>query len=164
MPIKIDAHDGTDFPIKPGTNEATALRFLVRHPGYGFSPAELATETEVSNASAGKTLRRLVDKNIIETTGDGYYYVQSEDVDRLRSRLMSLRSLDHLFETFDGDWYSNHPGWADDLPDLGPTPVPEEKLSPDTSSDDTSSDEPATGEYEDLPDLGPTTVPEDTQD
>ena len=46
MPRYIDelTRDET-FPVKPETNEYTALSFLLQHREYGFSPTEIAEQT-----------------------------------------------------------------------------------------------------------------------
>jgi hypothetical protein len=143
MPVKLAARDDPDttFPVKPNTNEACALRYLVMHEGYGFSPAELAEETDIPTGSAPKTLQRLLEKEIIKQTTDGYYYAPPEQIEQLRSYLTSIQSLGTLHATFGEDWYEQTPEWADGLPDLGTDTVPTEATdSAETGPDPTQND------------------------
>jgi DNA-binding transcriptional ArsR family regulator len=158
MPIHLAARDDPDttVPVKPDTNEARLLRYLVTHADYGFSPRELAEETEMPHGTVTKTLRRLLEKGVVEQTPDGYYYAPPEQLDRLRSHLTSLRSLAMLHEQFGDDWYGQTPGWADDLPDLGTDTVPDKAIAPAQNTP-----VPAQVDEQELPDLGTDDVPAD---
>jgi len=118
MPVHVDdLTNGEPFPVKPDTNEYDALRFLVANREYGFTPSEIADQTEVSDSSIAKTMTRLFEKDLVERS-DGVYYVPPEDADEIKQRLESLDSAVQLFEsTPDDDAYSED-GWEDDMPSL----------------------------------------------
>ena len=121
MPIHVDELTNDEpFPIKPGTNEYEALSFLVANHQYGFTPAEIATNTTVSSTSASKTMARLYKKGFAERSA-GAYYVAPDRVETVRKRLDSLDSAVQLFaSTADDDGYGTA-NWDEELPSLDPT-------------------------------------------
>lgn len=118
MPRHVDGlRDGDSFPVKLETNEYEALSFLVRNREYGFRPTEIADRTDISNASASKTMTRLFEKGLVERS-DGIYYVEPDHVDDLKQRLDSLDAAARLFEgACTEDAYAAD-GWEDDMPSL----------------------------------------------
>lgn len=120
MPRHVDElRDNDPFPVKPGTNEYAALSFLVSHRDYGFRPTEISDHTDLSKASASKTMARLFEKGLVERS-EGVYYVAPERATNLERRLNSIDAAERLFEaTPEDDAYAQE-GWEDDLPSLDP--------------------------------------------
>lgn len=119
MPRHVDDLRNSDsFPVKPGTNEYNALSFLVANREFGFTPAEIAERTAISDGSASKTMARLFEKGLVERA-QGTYYVEPERADELQRRLDSLDATERLFETAPDDAYAE-PGWEDEVPSIDP--------------------------------------------
>ena len=104
--------------MKPETNEYHALSFLVANQEFGFTPAEIAGRTTISEASASKTMTRLFEKGLVERA-QGTYYVEPERADELMRRLDSLDATARLFEGAPDDAYAE-PGWEDEVPSIDP--------------------------------------------
>lgn len=150
MPIEIPRDD--DAPpvdVSPGTNEARALAVLAKHPDAAFTPSELAERADIRRSSVYKTVERLVDKGLVVRHPDGDHVHVNHDVrDRIYHRLRAFRDAETFERVFDGDWFSRHQGWADDLDDLGAVSLPE---APAESDEGTRVEEPA---YDELTDIG----------
>lgn len=98
MPIKLtdkDRNDDREFPVKPGTNEETILRYLTIHSEYAFRPMELADETPVAEGSINKTLSRLHDKGLVKKLKTTYH-VDHDQLEYIASQLELMHSLDVL--------------------------------------------------------------------
>jgi len=120
MPYHVDElRRDEPFPVSPETNEYAALRFLVANHEYGFTPAEIAAETEIAEASASKTMSRLHEKGLVSRS-QGAYYVDPERVESLKHRLESLDAAADLFDDAPDDAYADA-GWEDELPELDPS-------------------------------------------
>jgi DNA-binding MarR family transcriptional regulator len=129
MPRHVDDLRNSDsFPVKPGTNEYHALSFLVANREFGFTPAEIAERTTISEASASKTMTRLFDKGLVERA-QGTYYVEPERADELQRRLDSLDAAARMFERAPDDAYAE-PGWEADVPSIDP-----DEARPTTNND-----------------------------
>lgn len=150
MPIEIPRDD--DAPpvdVSPGTNEARALAVLAKYPAAAFTPTELAERADIRRSSVYKTVERLVDKGLVVRHPDGDHVHVNHDVrDRIYHRLRAFRDAETFERVFDGDWFSRHQGWADDLDDLGAVSLPE---APVDSDEGTRVEEPA---YDELTDIG----------
>lgn len=148
MPIELSHPDDPDLNVRPGTNEATLLKFLYRHRRYGFTPKELSDETAVAYSSIQKTLDRLREKSLIDKTTDGYYHAL--DNDTIARRVASLHSLDAISRDLREDDSLSDEAVAE-LPDLDPpeqlTPTGTRPLNEDASLTDE--------EIDALPDLDP---------
>ena len=132
MPYHVDElRRDEPFPVSPETNEHAALRFLVANHDYGFSPSEIATETEISKSSASKTMSRLHEKGLVNRS-QGAYYIDPERVESLKRRLESLDAAVDLFDDAPDDAYADA-GWEDELPELDPS---DQSASGDTSDID----------------------------
>jgi DNA-binding transcriptional MocR family regulator len=132
MPYHVDElRRDEPFPVSPETNEHAALRFLVANHDYGFSPSEIAAETEISKSSASKTMSRLHEKGLVSRS-QGAYYVDPERVESLKRRLESLDAAVDLFDDAPDDAYADA-GWEDELPELDPS---DQSASGDTSDID----------------------------
>lgn len=107
------------FSVKPDTNECDALSFLIAHREYGFTPAEIADHTDISESSASKTMARLFEKGLVERS-EGAYYVDPERADTLNQRLTSLDSAVELFESASSDDAYAEEGWEDEVPSIDP--------------------------------------------
>ena len=120
MPIHVDELTSDDpLPVKPDTNEYEALNFLVAHREYGFTPAEIADHTDISESSASKTMARLFEKGLVERTA-GAYYVDPERADTLNQRLTSLDSAVELFESAPSDDAYTEADREDEVPSIDP--------------------------------------------
>lgn len=96
MPIELDTHDPAEpVAVQPGTNEADALCFLYANPDYGFRPAEVRDHTTIPNKSTHKALTRLLEKDLIGKTADGYYHaLDDQHVARFADSLRKGESFD----------------------------------------------------------------------
>lgn len=131
MPRHVDElRDSDPFPVRPGTNEYTALSFLVSHREYGFRPSEIGERTDISKTSASKTMARLFEKGLVERS-EGVYYVAPERATDLERRLNSIDAAERLFEAAPEDDAYAQEGWEDDLPSLDP-----DRDSEQTETDD----------------------------
>lgn len=120
MPIHVDELTSDEpFPVKPDTNEYEALSFLVAHREYGFTPAEIADHTDISESSASKTMARLFEKGLVERS-EGAYYVDPDRAGTLKQRLTSLDSAVELFESAPNDDAYAEEGWEDEVPSINP--------------------------------------------
>jgi len=132
MPYHVDElRRDEPFPVSPETNEHAALRFLVANHDYGFSPSEIAAETDISKSSASKTMSRLHEKGLVSRS-QGAYYVDPERVESLKRRLESLDAAVDLFDDAPDDAYADA-GWEDELPELDPS---DQSASGDTTDID----------------------------
>lgn len=92
---ELEAREDVDFPVKPGTNEEAALRFLAAHPDYGWPPKEIANRTDVPESSVTKTAARLYEKGLVNRSL-GYYFVAPERLDEVQGFLGDLHQLAEL--------------------------------------------------------------------
>lgn len=140
MPIEISRDDeAPPVDVSPGTNEARALAVLAKHPDAAFTPAELAERADIRRSSVYKTVERLVDKGLVARHPDGdHVHVNHELRDRIYHRLRAFRDAETFERVFDGDWFSRHRDWADDLDDLGAVTLPE---APEAVNEDRPVDE-----------------------
>lgn len=100
MPTPVDelkARKEADFQVEPGTNEEVALRFLARKPDLGFTPKEIAEDTDIPRASITKTMARLHDKNLVDKVS-GTYFVKQERLDEIQGFLGDLYNLRMMAE------------------------------------------------------------------
>lgn len=96
VPVEeLRARAGADFPVKPGTNEEVALRFLAANPDYGWPPSAIANRTEIPQTSATKTATRLYEKGLVDRSA-GYYFVLPERLDEIQGFLGDLGQLADL--------------------------------------------------------------------
>ncbi|MBO4249486.1 MarR family transcriptional regulator [Halomicrobium sp. IBSBa] len=81
-----------DFPINPGTNEETALRFLAANPEFGWPPAKIADRTDINEGSVTKTMQRLYEKNLVDRIS-GRYFVNPELQEEITGLLGDLHNV-----------------------------------------------------------------------
>lgn len=137
MPIHVrELTNDEPFPVKPETNEYEALSFLVAHREYGFTPTEIATQTDISKSSASKTMTRLFKKGLVERA-QGAYYVDPDRAERLKQRLESLDSVVQLFKSAPTDDAYAEKGWENKVPSINPN----EESETDESREQTVEDE-----------------------
>ena len=137
MPIHVrELTNDEPFPVKPETNEYEALRFLLYHREYGFTPSEIADQTDISKSSASKTMTRLFEKGLVERS-QGAYYVDPDRAERLKQRLESLDSVVQLFESAPTDDAYAEEGWEDKVPSIDPS----ERSVTDETQEPTAEDE-----------------------
>lgn len=98
VPVPVDqlqARKRESFPVKPGTNEAEALRFLAANPEYGWPPKKIARLTSVSEKSITKTTARLYEKGLVERES-GYYFVPQKRLKEIQGYLGDLHNVEEL--------------------------------------------------------------------
>jgi DNA-binding MarR family transcriptional regulator len=126
MPLDIDPINARLSDVRPETNEASVLTILAKHPTKAFTHAELADWTEVSRTSIDKTVDWLLTKGLAQRYADGdHVHITHEHRDAIYRRLRSFRDTQTFERLFDGDYFSEHPDWADAFDDLGDEPLPE---------------------------------------
>lgn len=81
-----------DFPINPGTNAETALRFLAANPEFGWPPAKIAERTDINEGSITKTMQRLHDKDLVDRIS-GRYFVNPEFQEEITGLLGDLHNV-----------------------------------------------------------------------
>jgi len=81
-----------DFPINPGTNEETALRFLASEPEFGWPPAKIAKHTDINENSITKTMQRLYDKDLVDRIS-GRYFVNPDLQKEINGLLGDLHNV-----------------------------------------------------------------------
>lgn len=126
MPIEIQSDDPPPIDIRPNTNEAAVLAVLATHPNQAFTQVELAERAEVGRTSIYKTVERLIDKGLIQRYTDGeHVHVNHDRYEVIYRRLRSFRDTQTFKRLFDGDYFSEHPDWADEFDDFGRERLPE---------------------------------------
>jgi len=90
------------------------MEFLLETPSVGYTPAELADQTEIPRGSVGPTLKRLEEAG---SSTQKPYWAAAED-DRLGSAIASFVGVETAASSFGDDWYAENEGWEEDLPDL----------------------------------------------
>lgn len=80
VPIDIETFNTTDEEtlIQQGTNAEQVLALLAANPDQAFTPAEIATETEVLRNSIGAVLTRLEERDLVRHRGH-YWAIGTED-------------------------------------------------------------------------------------
>ncbi|MDL0126529.1 HTH domain-containing protein [Halobacterium salinarum] len=108
---------GDGFPVRPNTNEYTALSFLVAHRGTEFTLGEIADDTDISESAAAKAVMQLRDWGLIDQSED-HYYVNQERGGELVQRLASLDAVVQIFAATPADDAYAEPGWGDEVTTL----------------------------------------------
>ena len=119
MPIELEElrqNPDAGFALKPDTHAFRIMRVLAEHRELAFTPTELGDEADVPMGSIYKTLSRLRDRGLVQQVEE--YWTLGDD-DRIASHVASMYSRSALHEQYGDDWYSNNPGWDDDIEDLG---------------------------------------------
>ena len=97
MPVRFDEYEEhaaeMDWRSTPGSNAATVMAFLVRHGDTGFTPSEIAAETDLPAGSVGPTLQRLHERGLVRHREP--YWAAAED-DRIASYAAMLRGTEAL--------------------------------------------------------------------
>lgn len=126
MPIEIQSDDHPPIDVRPNTHEAAVLAVLATRPNQAFTQVELADRAEVGSTSIYKTVERLIDKGLVQRYGDGeHVHVNHDRYQAIYRRLRSFRDTQRFERLFDGDYFSEHPDWADEFDDLGRERLPE---------------------------------------
>jgi hypothetical protein len=117
VPVDFETHDPSNprVDLSEGTNARELLTFLLETPTVGYTPAELAAETDVPRGSVGPTLNRLEAAGLVRHKEP--YWAAADD-DRLAAATASFIGLETVAATYGDDWYAQNEGWADELPDL----------------------------------------------
>jgi len=117
MPVNFETHEpgSPRVDLSEGTNARRLLAFLLETPTVGYTPAELAAETDVPRGSVGPTLNRLETAGLVRHKEP--YWAAADD-DRLAAATASFIGLETVAATYSDDWYAQNEGWADELPDL----------------------------------------------
>jgi hypothetical protein len=117
MPVDFETHEpgAPRVDLSAGTNARQLLEFLLRHPGVGYTPAELATETEIPRGSVGPTLRRLEATGLVRHKEP--YWAATDD-NRVAAATAAFVGIESVGSAFGDDWYARTEEWDADLPDL----------------------------------------------
>lgn len=117
MPVDFEQHEPgeTRVDLSEGTNAREILQFLLEYPGVGYTPAELASETDVPRGSVGPTLQRLESAGLVRHREP--YWAVTED-DKIASAVAAFVGVSLADSTFDDDWYARNEEWVEDVPDL----------------------------------------------
>lgn len=84
-----------DGKIEPDSNKGKALRFLAANPGEGFTPTEIANQTEIKEGSAPKTMQRLV-KQGYTVSIEGYHFIPENRLGDVRAALTNSHAAKSL--------------------------------------------------------------------
>lgn len=90
--LKKQRESEIDFPVNPGTNEETALRFLAGEPGFGWPPAKIAEHTDIKSGSATKTMQRLYEKGLVDRIS-GRYFLNPDLQEEINGLLGDLHNV-----------------------------------------------------------------------
>lgn len=101
--------------LSEGTNTRRLLKFLLKTPSVGYTPAELAEETGIPRGSVGPTLNRLEAAGLVRHKEP--YWAAAED-DRIAVATAALIGVETVASTYSDDWYAQNDGWGEELPDL----------------------------------------------
>lgn len=82
-----------EFPINPGTNEETALRFLAANQDFGWPPTKIAEHTDINENSITKTVQRLYEKDLVDRVA-GRYFLNPELSDEISGHLGDLHNVE----------------------------------------------------------------------
>jgi len=117
MPVDFETHDPNNprVDLSEGTNARQLLEVLLATPTVGYTPAELAAETDVPRGSVGPTLNRLEAAGLVRHKEP--YWAAADD-ERLAAATASLIGIETVASTYGDDWYAQNEGWAEELPDL----------------------------------------------
>jgi len=117
MPVDFETHAPGDprIDLSDGTNARRLLTFLLRTPTVGYTPAELAAETDVPRGSVGPTLARLEAAGLVRHKEP--YWAAAED-DRIAAATAAFLGLGSITSTYTTDWYAQNTEWAEEAPDL----------------------------------------------
>jgi len=117
MPVDFETHEpGTPrVDLSEGTNARQLLAVLLATPTVGYTPAELAAETDVPRGSVGPTLNRLKAAGLVRHKEP--YWAAADD-DRLAAATAAFIGIETAASSYSDDWYAQNEGWADELPDL----------------------------------------------
>jgi len=117
MPVDFETHEpGTPrVDLSEGTNAQQLLAVLLATPTVGYTPAELAAETDVPRGSVGPTLNRLEAAGLVRHKEP--YWAAADD-DRLAAATAAFIGIETAASSYSDDWYAQNEGWADELPDL----------------------------------------------
>lgn len=75
MPGEHDSHSMNEgITVEAGTEQAKALCFLYANDDYGFRPVDVREYTSLALTIADKALERLLEKDLVGKTHDGYYH------------------------------------------------------------------------------------------
>lgn len=95
MPTPVDElkrRDEESLPVRPGTNEEEALRFLAANPDLGWTPKEVAAHTTIAATSITKTMERLYEKTLVDRV-QGTYFVKQGRLDEIQGVFGDLHNL-----------------------------------------------------------------------
>jgi len=117
MPDDFETYEPGNPPVdlSKGTNARQLLAVLLQTSNVGYTPAELAEETEVPRRSIGPTLNRLEAAGLARCKEP--YWAAAED-DRIASAVASFIGVETVATMYSGDWYAQNEKWDEKLPDL----------------------------------------------
>ena len=117
MPVDFETHEPGNprIDLAEGTNARRLLEFLLQTPTVGYTPAELADETDVPRGSVGPTLNRLETAGLVRHKEP--YWAAAED-DRIAAATAAFLGVEVASSATSDDWYARNDGWEEELPDL----------------------------------------------
>jgi hypothetical protein len=117
MPVDFETHEPGNprVDLSEGTNARRVLEFLLETPTVGYTPAEIAEETEIPRGSIGPTLNRLEAAGLVRHKEP--YWAAPED-DRIAAATAAYLGVEATASTYSDDWYAQNEEWAEELPDL----------------------------------------------
>lgn len=81
--------------IEPDSNKGRALAFLAANPGEGFTPTEIASQTEITEGSATKTMQRLAQEGYTVSI-EGYHFIPEDRLGDVRAALTNAHAVKAL--------------------------------------------------------------------
>jgi IclR helix-turn-helix domain. len=110
MPVDFEKHTpgSPRIDLSEGTNARRLMEFLLETPSVGYTPAELADQTEIPRGSIGPTLQRLEEAGLVRHKEP--YWAAAED-DRLGSAIASFVGVETAASSFGDDWYDRKRRW-----------------------------------------------------
>lgn len=98
MPVQFDEYERTTEQVEwrptPGSNAATILAHLIRHRGTGFTPSEIAEETDVPGGSVGPTLQRLHERGLVRHREPYWAAAEGDRIAAYEAMLRGMEALD----------------------------------------------------------------------
>lgn len=100
MPIRLDARN-PEVDVEPGTTKSEIVEFLYTNLEFGYEPAEVASELDVSHETATAILNELYQADYAGRTENGYYHGLRSQMP-LRRYTSSVAQTKRMFDQPDG--------------------------------------------------------------
>ena len=96
MPIRLDARN-PEVDVEPGTTKSEIVEFLYTNLEFGYEPAEIASELDVSHETATALLKELYEADYAGRTENGYYHGLRSQTP-LRRYTSSVAQIKRMFD------------------------------------------------------------------